>query len=77
MKKKSSAPLTRAKYFSLFGSPFGVIAQLVERLHGMQEVRSSTLLSSTKKTRLKAGLFLSVRVYMTKRYLKNRYFLII
>ena len=25
----------------------GVIAQLVERLHGMQEVRSSTLLGST------------------------------
>ena len=27
--------------------PFGALAQLVERLHGMQEVRSSTLLCST------------------------------
>jgi hypothetical protein len=29
------------------GSVLGAIAQLVERLHGMQEVRSSNLLSST------------------------------
>ena len=29
------------------GSDAGAIAQLVERLHGMQEVRSSNLLSST------------------------------
>ena len=28
--------------------PWGALAQLVERLHGMQEVRSSTLLCSTR-----------------------------
>jgi hypothetical protein len=31
-----------------YGSGAGAIAQLVERLHGMQEVRSSNLLSSTQ-----------------------------
>ena len=29
--------------------PYGAIAQLVERFHGMEEVRSSILLSSTKR----------------------------
>ena len=32
------------------GKQHGAIAQLVERLHGMQEVRSSILLSSTDRT---------------------------
>jgi hypothetical protein len=30
-----------------FADPIGAIAQLVERFHGMEEVRSSILLSST------------------------------
>jgi hypothetical protein len=30
-----------------YAVPFGAIAQLVERFHGMEEVRSSILLSST------------------------------
>ena len=42
---------------SIFVRVLGVIAQLVERLHGMQEVRSSTLLSSTKKDSLKRVFF--------------------
>ena len=45
----SHPPLTRRTKHSIFGPALGVIAQLVERLHGMQEVRSSTLLSSTEK----------------------------
>ena len=36
---------TRYSFFASF--PSGALAQLVERLHGMQEVRSSTLLCST------------------------------
>ena len=35
------------KFFSYFALDFGVIAQLGERLNGIQEVRSSILLSST------------------------------
>lgn len=31
-------------------APLGAIAQLVERFHGMEEVRSSILLSSTQET---------------------------
>jgi hypothetical protein len=34
-----------------YAVPFGAIAQLVERFHGMEEVRSSILLSSTRKPR--------------------------
>ena len=34
-------------YYSLFPFVDGVIAQLVERLNGIQKVRSSTLLGST------------------------------
>jgi hypothetical protein len=41
------------------GSGCGGIAQLVERLHGMQKVRSSNLLTSTRTTdpRLLPGVF--------------------
>ena len=55
-----NVPLTRTAFHSIFVRVLGVIAQLVERLHGMQEVRSSTLLSSTKKTRLKRVFFISL-----------------
>ena len=34
--------------FTIFASAFGVLAQLVERLNGIQKVRSSILLCSTK-----------------------------
>lgn len=36
--------------FTIFASAFGVLAQLVERLNGIQKVRSSILLCSTEKT---------------------------
>ena len=39
------------------GTPQGAIAQLVERLHGMQEVRSSILLSSTARQQDPADRF--------------------
>ena len=51
------SPLTILFSSSIFGPALGVIAQLVERLHGMQEVRSSTLLSSTEKNRLQCKRF--------------------
>ena len=35
----------------------GAIAQLVEHLHGMQGVRSSSLLGSIEKTQAKPGFF--------------------
>ena len=35
----------------MFESPHGDVAQLVERLHGMQEVESSNLFVSTSRKR--------------------------
>ena len=47
------------KVFSYSSDDLGVIAQLGERLNGIQEVRSSILLSSTnsKKTVLRRRFF--------------------
>ena len=41
--------------------PFGGIAQLGERLHGMQEVSGSIPLTSTKRKSIGPGLTLSSR----------------
>ena len=45
----SSKPLTWGLKLFKIGNFFGAIAQLVERLHGMQEVSGSIPLSSTKE----------------------------
>ena len=44
--------------------PFGDIAQLVERLNGIEKVRGSTPLISTSKNRAKARLFCYIRIDM-------------
>ena len=43
---------------------FGAIAQLVEHLHGMQGVRSSSLLGSTEFSNLLTRFFAGGRFYL-------------
>jgi hypothetical protein len=57
-KNKVKNGLTGQAQSIIFSGSDGVIAQLGERLHGMQEVLGSSPSSSTKKARfLQAGLF--------------------
>ena len=53
--KNSEKPVDARLPPDIFHDPsLGALAQLVERLHGMQEVRSSTLLCSTTPDALAA-----------------------
>ena len=48
----------------MFDRVLGAIAQLVEHLHGMQGVRSSSLLGSTELTKSLTGFFVGGRFYL-------------
>ena len=50
--------------FILLMLKIGAIAQLVEHLHGMQGVRSSSLLGSTEFSKALTGFFAGERFYL-------------